>query len=76
MTCHIIRRRKRYGKLRWFDRHFLDHEVIVDPNSIHAFNRFEEKWHAEQKYNHFRLINLTREELYTIGVPAILDEEE
>ena len=45
-----IQRRKRYVKLRWFDRHFPDHEVIVEidnPNSIHAFNRFEEEGHAE-----------------------------
>ena len=58
--------------------HFPDHEVIVEidnPNSIHAFNRFEEEGHTEQKYNHFRLIDLTREELYAMGVPAILDDD-
>ena len=36
-----IQRRKRYVKLRWLDRHFPDHEVIVEidnPNSIHVFN--------------------------------------
>ena len=74
-----IQRRKRYVKLRWFDQHFPDHEVIVEidnPNSIHAFNRFEEEGHAERKYNHFRLIDLTREELYAMVVPAIFDEEE
>ena len=74
-----IQRGKRYVKLRWFDRHFLDHEVIVEidnPNSTHAFNRFEEEGHAEQKCNHFRLIDLTREELYTMGVPAILGDDE
>ena len=36
-----IQLRKRYVKLKWFDRHF------PDPNSIHAFNRFEEEGHAE-----------------------------
>ena len=41
-----------------------------------AFNRFEEEGHPERKYNHFKLINLTREELYAMGVPAILDDEE
>ena len=74
-----IQRRKRYVKLRWFDRHFPDHEVIVETdnlNSIHAFNRFKEEGHAERKYNHFRLIDLTREELYTMGVLAILDDDE
>ena len=74
-----IQRRKRYVKLRWFDLHFLDHEVIVEMdnrNSVHAFNRFEEERHAERKYNHFRLIDLTREDLYAMGVRAILDDEE
>ena len=74
-----IQRRKRYVKLTWFDRHFPGHEVIVEidnPNSVHAFNRPEEEGHAEQKYNQFRLIDLTWEELYPMGVPAILDDEE
>ena len=74
-----IQRRKRYVKLRWFDRHFPDYEVIVEtdnPNSIHAFNRFEEEGHAERKYNHFRLVDLTREKLYTMGVSAILHDGE
>ena len=74
-----IQRHKRYVKLRWFDRHFPDHEAIVEIdnlNSIHAFDRFEEEGHAERIYNHFRLIDLTREELYTMGVPATLDDNE
>ena len=74
-----IQQRKRYVKLRWFDRHFSDHEVIVEinnPNSIHVFNKFEEEESAEQKHNHFRLIDLTREELYDMGVPAIVNDEE
>ena len=40
-----IQQRKKYVKLGWFDQHFPDHEVIVEidnPNSIHAFDRFEE----------------------------------
>ena len=74
-----IQRRKRYVKLKWFDQHFPDHEVIVEidnPNSMHVFNRFEEEGHAEWKYNHFCLIDLTREELYAMGVPAIIGNEE
>ena len=74
-----IQRRKRYVKLRWFDQHFPDHEVIVEignPNSIHSFNRFEEEGHAERKYNHFRLKDLIREDLYDMKVPAILDDEQ
>ena len=73
-----IQRRKRYVELRWFDRHFRDHEIILkidNPNIIHAFNRFEEEGHVEQNDNHFRLIYLTREELYDMGVPGILDIE-
>ena len=49
---------------------------IDNPNSTHASNRFEEEEYAEQKYNHFRLIDLIREKLYAMGVPAILDDEE
>ena len=40
------------------------------------FNRFEKEGHAKRKNNHFRLIALTREELYAMGVPAILDDQE
>ena len=74
-----IQRRKRYVKLRWLVQHFPNHEIILEignPNSIHAFNRFEEEGHAERKYNHFRLRDLTREELYAIDISAILDDEE
>ena len=74
-----IQRRKRYVKLRWFDQHFTDHDFIVEinnPNSIHAFNWFDEEGHTEQKHNRSRLIDLTREELYAKGIPAILDDGE
>ena len=66
-----IQRRKRYVKPRWLEPHFPDHEVIVEidnPNSIHAFNRFEEEGHVERKFNHFQLIDLTRDNLYDIGI--------
>ena len=74
-----IQRRKRYVKVRWFDRCFPDHEVIVEignPNITHAFNQCKKEGHAERKCNHFRLTDLTREELYAIGVSAVLDDEE
>ena len=74
-----MQRRKRYVKLSWFNWRFPNHKVIVEvdnPNSIHAFNRFEEEGHAERIYNHFRLIDLTQEELHVTGVPAILDVDE
>ena len=73
-----IQQRKRYVKLRWFDRHCPYHEVIVEIdslNSMNPFNRFKEEGNVEWRYNHFRLIDLTREELYVMGVPAILDDE-
>ena len=38
---------------------------------MQAFNRFEEEGHAERKFDRFRLIDLTREELYGLGEPAI-----
>ena len=49
---------------------------IDNPSSIHALNQFEEERHAERKYNHLRLIDLTQEELCVMRVPAILDDEE
>ena len=49
---------------------------IDNPNSNHEFNRLEEEGHVEQKYNNFRLIDLTREELYIMGVPAIFDDDD
>ena len=49
---------------------------IGNPNSIHALNRFEDERYVEQKYYHFRLIYLTREESYSMGVPAILDDDD
>ena len=73
-----IQLHKTYVKLRWFDLHFNDNEVIVEignPNSVYAFNRFEEEGHVEQRYNCFRLIDLTRQELYVMEVPTILEEE-
>ena len=80
-SCYAarIQRRNRYVKLRRFDQHFSNHEVSVEidnPNSIHAFNRFEEEGHADRENNHFRLMDLTREHLYAMGVPAILDDDE
>ena len=74
-----IQQRKTYVKLTWFHRHFSEHEVIVEidsPNIIHAFNRFEEEGHVKSRYNHLRLIDLTRDEFYAMVVPAILDDEE
>ena len=42
-----------------------------------SFNRFEEDGFVERKYNHFRLLqDLTRDDLYDMGIPAIDYEDE
>ena len=69
-----IQRRKIPAKRRWIIEQFPQSEEIVvidNPNSVHTFNRFEEEGHVERYGCHFRLIDLTREDLYAIGVPAI-----
>ena len=43
---------------------------------LYAFNRFEEKGHDERKFNHFRLIDLTRDNLYDMGIPGGNDDED
>ena len=45
-----IQQRKRYVKLRWFDRHCPYHEVIVEIdslNNMNPFNRFKEEGNVE-----------------------------
>ena len=51
-------------------------DELDNPNGIHAFNRFEEEGFVERFQCYFRLLDLTREDLYTMGVPAILDDDE
>ena len=71
-----IRRRWISTKRRWLLDQFSDSEEIVvidNPNSVHAFNRFEEEGHVERYKCHFKLIDLTREDLYDMGVPPIED---
>ena len=81
MICHIML--QRYSNVKGMLNSdgliniFLSMKLEKDnPNGIHGFDPFEEEGHAERKYNHFRLIDLTREEMYAMGVPAILDDEE
>ena len=57
---------------------FLDHESIFElnnANSIHVFSQFEES-PVECLQCHFKQMDLTRENLYTMGVPAILDDND
>ena len=69
-----IQRRVISTKRRWLLDQFPDSEEIVvidNPNSVHVFNRFEEEGHVERYRCHFKLVDLTREDLYDLGVPAI-----
>ena len=69
-----IQRCKISTKRRWLLEQFPESEEIVvidNPNSVHAFNRLEEEGHVERYGCHFKLIDLTREDLYDMGVPAI-----
>ena len=69
-----IQRRVISTKRRWLLDQFPDSEEIVvidNPNSVHTFNRLEEEGHVERYGCHFKLLDLTREDLYDLGVPAI-----
>ena len=69
-----IQRRVISKKRRWLADQFPDSEEIVvidNPNSVHAFNRLEEEGHVERYKCHFKLVDLSREDLYDLGVPAI-----
>ena len=41
-----------------------------------AFDRFEEEGHEEWRHDNFNLIDLTRKDLYIMGVPAIFDDDD
>ena len=41
-----------------------------NPNSVHAFNRFEEEDHVETYECHFRLNDLKRNKLHDMAVPV------
>ena len=69
-----IQRRVISAKRRWLFEKFPRCEEIVvidNPNSVHAFNRFEEEEHVQRYGCHFKLLDLTREDLYGMGVPPI-----
>ena len=72
-----IQRRAISTKRRWLREKFPDSEEIVtidNPNSIHRFNKLEEEEHVERYGCHFKLVDLTREDLYDMGIPAALAE--
>ena len=64
----------RSTKRHWFAETYKNYEEIVEidnPNAIHSFNRFEEEGHVERYRCHFKLVDLTRDDLYALGIPAI-----
>ena len=70
-----IQRRFITTKKRWFKAEYPNHRFIMkerdNPNSIHVFNRFEEKGLVERFHCHFRLVDITCDALYTLTTPAI-----
>ena len=46
-------------------------EQLDNSNSIHAFNRFEEKGYVERFQCHFRLVDILRDVFYVLVTPAI-----
>ena len=71
-----IQRRFISTKRRWFRAQYPHHRLIVEEldnaNSIHAFNRFEER-HIQRFWCHFRLDDLARDAVYALGTPTIHD---
>ena len=70
-----IQRRFINTKRRWFKAKYPHHRFIMEEldnmNSIHAFNRFEEKRYIEHFQCHFRLVDISRDALYALAMPAI-----
>lgn len=71
--CAHVQRRSLSTKRIWFRNNSEEIVVIDNPNGMQAFNRFEEEGHVERCQWHFRLIDLTRDNLYDLGVPALDD---
>ena len=70
-----IQRRFITTKKRWFKAQYPHHRLIIEEldnkNSIHAFNRFEEKGYVEHFQCHFRLVDIPRDVLYALAMSAI-----
>ena len=66
----FINIKRRCFKAQYPHRKFIMEE-LDNANSIHVFNRFEEKGYVERFQCHFRLVDIPRDTLYTLGTPAI-----
>ena len=62
-------------KRRWFKEQYPHHRFIIgelaNVNSIHAFNRFEEKGYVERFQCHFRFVDIPRYVFYALATPTI-----
>ena len=47
-------------------------EGLDNTNSIHAFNRFEEKGYVERTHCHFRFVDVPRDALFALATPSSL----
>ena len=60
---------------RWFMAQYLHYRFMIEEldnaNSIHVFNRFEEKGYVERFQCHFRLVDIPCNVLHALGTPAI-----
>ena len=62
-------------KKRWFKAQYSHHRFITEglenANSIHAFYRFEEEGFVERfQQRHFRFVDILRDVLYALAMPA------
>ena len=74
---YIARIQQRFitTKRRWFKAQYPHHRPIIQEldnvNSIHAFNRSEEKGYVERFQYHFRLVDISRGALYALAMSSI-----
>ena len=65
-------------KKRWFRPQYPHHRFIIEEvdnaNSIHAFNRFEEKGYVERFQCHFRLVDIPRDVFYALATIPVIQE--
>ena len=75
--CYIARMQRRFinTKRRWFKAQYPRHRFIIEEldnvNSVHAFNRFEEKGDVKRFLCYFRLVDIPRDTFYALTTPAI-----
>ena len=73
-----IQRRSITTKNRWLKAQYPHHRFIIEEvdnaNSIHAFNRFEEKGYVERFQCHFRLVDIPRDVFYALATIPVIQE--